>query len=429
MSLRRNLSMYIKEKSTITAFVFLIIFLILTSLSFIDSLWYKKGIHDEFEKYNITYMSSNNNSVIYAASNNIMFYSQNKEHESTLNNFTGVEAYTNAYVGANYKPYNFVRIDYTFPSNIKEIKGTPDNLIGEGGETYILTEDGGLYSISSRSKTVENLFSNVKRFDVKYDATLNKNTILILDNNNLLSLYYFDFQILVKRELYDKNIDDFYLCDKDKIIARINEDLFYIYLNDVEEYQYVDKYPYDYKIYKGNYYLEHINFKSNKLLNYGDSFYSLYNNEISYFEYDKEKKDLVKFDNDKTIKTYTLNKNIKDIYITGYKTLIVKAEDEIYYLGDIKHFNSEEKLTKFECTNNYIYSSRNSLIYLNEKGYLYIYNEETNTFEVMYQKTLLKEIVKYFSIFVTVMTLFYLIMSFTEANGRYNRYFKVNKAK
>ena len=51
-------------------------------------------------------MNSNNNSVIYAASNNVMFYSQNKEHKSTLNDFTGVEAYTNAYVGANYKPYN-----------------------------------------------------------------------------------------------------------------------------------------------------------------------------------------------------------------------------------------------------------------------------------------------------------------------------------
>ena len=38
----------------------------------------------EFENYKITYMNSNNNSVIYAASNNVMFYSQNKEHKSTL---------------------------------------------------------------------------------------------------------------------------------------------------------------------------------------------------------------------------------------------------------------------------------------------------------------------------------------------------------
>lgn len=429
MSFKRNVSMYIKEKSTITALSFLLFFIVVFSLSLIDSLWYKKGISDEFENYKITYMNSNNNSVIYAASDNVMFYSQNKEHESTLNNFTGVEAYTNAYVGANYKPYNFVRIDYVFPSKIKEIKGITDNLVGEKGETYILTEDGGLYTISSRSNKVENLLSNVKKFEVKYDSTLNKNTLLVLDNNNLLSLYYFDYQILVKHELYQGYIEEFYLMGKDNIFIRIDDDLFCIWMKETDKYEYIDDYPYDYKIFKSNYFLEHTEYRSEKLVNIGDSYYSLYNNEIEYFEYDKEKKDFIKYDNGKYSKKYHLESNIEDIYVTGFKTLIVKTEDGIYYLGDIKYFNSEDTLTKFEYTNNNIYASRNSLIYLDKKGYLNIYNEDTNSFDVMYQKTLLKGLIKYFSLFVVVMTLFYLILSFAESNKRYNRYFKVNKEK
>ena len=429
MSFKRNVSMYIKEKSTITALSFLLFFIVVFYLSLIDSLWYKKGISDEFENYKITYMNSNNNSVIYAASDNVMFYSQNKEHESTLNNFTGVEAYTNAYVGANYKPYNFVRIDYVFPSKIKEIKGITDNLVGEKGETYILTEDGGLYTISSRSNKVENLLSNVKKFEVKYDSTLNKNTLLVLDNNNLLSLYYFDYQILVKRELYQGYIEEFYLMGKDNIFIRIDDDLFCIWMKETDKYEYIDDYPYDYKIFKNNYFLEHTEYRSEKLVNIGDSYYSLYNNEIEYFEYDKEKKDFIKYDNGKYSKKYHLESNIEDIYVTGFKSLIVKTEDGIYYLGDIKYFNSEDTLTKFEYTNNNIYASRNSLIYLDKKGYLNIYNEDTNSFDVMYQKTLLKGLIKYFSLFVVVMTLFYLILSFAESNKRYNRYFKVNKEK
>lgn len=429
MSFKRNVSMYIKEKSTITALSFLLFFIVVFSLSLIDSLWYKKGISDEFENYKITYMNSNNNSVIYAASDNVMFYSQNKEHESTLNNFTGVEAYTNAYVGANYKPYNFVRIDYVFPSKIKEIKGITDNLVGEKGETYILTEDGGLYTISSRSNKVENLLSNVKKFEVKYDSTLNKNTLLVLDNNNLLSLYYFDYQILVKHELYQGYIEEFYLMGKDNIFIRIDDDLFCIWMKETDKYEYIDDYPYDYKIFKSNYFLEHTEYRSEELVNIGDSYYSLYNNEIEYFEYDKEKKDFIKYGNGKYSKKYHLELNIEDIYVTGFKSLIVKTEDGIYYLGDIKYFNSEDTLTKFEYTNNNIYASRNSLIYLDKKGYLNIYNEDTNSFDVMYQKTLLKGLIKYFSLFVVVMTLFYLILSFAESNKRYNRYFKVNKEK
>lgn len=429
MSFKRNMAMYIKEKSTLTAALFLLIFIIVFSLSLIDSLWYKKGISDEFENYKITYMNSNNNSVIYAASNNVMFYSQNKEHKSTLNDFTGVEAYTNAYVGANYKPYNFVKINYVFPSKIKEIKGITDNLLGERGETYVLTEDGGLYTISSRSNKVENLLSNVKKFEVKYDSTLNKNTILVLDKNNLLSLYYFNFQVLVKHELYQGYIDDFYLLGANNIFIRIGDDLFCIWIKTSEEYDYIDDYPYDYKIYKNNYFLEHTDFRSEKLVNIGDSYYSLYNNEIEYFEYDKEKEDFIKYDDGNYSIKYQIDAKINDIYVTGFKSLIIDTNKGIYYLGDIKYFNSQDRLTKFEYTTNKIYASRNSLIYLDEKGFLNIYNEDTNSFDVMYQKTLLKEIIKYFSLFVIGMTLFYIILSFIESNKRYNRYFKVNKTK
>ena len=58
-----------------------------------------------------------------------------------------------------------------------------------------------------------------------------------------------------------------------------------------------------------------------------------------------------------------------------------------------------------------------------------MYNVDNNQYQIMYQRTLLKLAIRYLSIFVVVMTLFYLIVAFLEANKRYNRYFLVNKNK
>jgi hypothetical protein len=57
MALKRNLNVFIKEKSTITALSFLLSFLLVFSLTFIPQLSFKKGISDTFENYKITHFS------------------------------------------------------------------------------------------------------------------------------------------------------------------------------------------------------------------------------------------------------------------------------------------------------------------------------------------------------------------------------------
>ena len=74
---KRNFKMYIKQKSTITAFLFFVLFLIMLIISVLPACKYRKGVYDEFQSYDITYMSTNNYNVTYLASGNELFYSQN----------------------------------------------------------------------------------------------------------------------------------------------------------------------------------------------------------------------------------------------------------------------------------------------------------------------------------------------------------------
>ena len=174
MKFKRNFKLYIKQKSTIVAFIFIV----LTIISFIPSVFDVKGISENFNKYEVSYLSTNNYTTTYASSNNILFYSQNKSQNSTLNNFSNMKKYTNEYGSALSHPYNFIKIDYKFDSNIVKVVGISDNYLGNDGETLILTEKKHLYLISKRSKTVDYLLDNVIDVFAFYSRVIKNNIVL-----------------------------------------------------------------------------------------------------------------------------------------------------------------------------------------------------------------------------------------------------------
>jgi hypothetical protein len=76
-----------------------------------------------------------------------------------------------------------------------------------------------------------------------------------------------------------------------------------------------------------------------------------------------------------------------------------------------------------------IYGSDNAVFLLDNKGRLFLYDKKAKQFNIMYERTITKLTIRYLSIFIVVMTLFYLVVAFLESNKRYNRYFLVNKNK
>ena len=163
MNFIRNFKLYIKSKSTIMALCFLFFFFITYILSFISLLYERKGIYDEFKQYDVDMITTNNNNVVYVTCKNKLFYSQNKLHKSTLNDFVGIKDYSNQYGQMKPKIYNFIQINYEFSSDIIDVQAISDNALGEKGETYILTSNNDLYMISSRNSNVELIMKDVKK--------------------------------------------------------------------------------------------------------------------------------------------------------------------------------------------------------------------------------------------------------------------------
>ena len=218
---KRNFKMYIKQKSTITAFLFFVLFLIMLIISVLPACKYRKGVYDEFQSYDITYMSTNNYNVTYLASGNELFYSQNKKQTTSLNTFVGLKDLSNAYGDPTARLYNFVRIDHKFSSDIIEVQGIMDDIDGTKGETLILTKNSELYLISQRSNKVQCILKNVKAFDVKYEPTLQKEIYLVLHHNNDLSLYYIENSQLNKMNILNENIEEFYFVKNENNISKI----------------------------------------------------------------------------------------------------------------------------------------------------------------------------------------------------------------
>ena len=420
---KRNINMYIKQKSTITAFCFLLFFLITLILSFVPSLEIKKGVTDEFIRYDITYMTSNNYSVTYLASKDTLFYSQKKTQTSSLNDFAGIKDLSNAYGDPTSHEYNFIQIKYQFDSKIIDIKGISDDMNGNDGETFILTENGKLYLISQRSEKVQLILDSVKQISVKYETSLRKKLYLVLDKYNQLSIYHFEDNVLIKTDVYNGDISSFYYIKNDngvhEIIINENNSLYKLtsITTTPEESSYL--LSYSYPIYKNNSLIEtnktNLNINVADFVELNDKYYYLYNNEVY-------KIDLI--NNSETIKI-SCEEKINDIYPTGPDAIVAIGESSLYYLGELDGFvDSYDQFVSLNISDGLVYGNRNSLIlYKNDRLYLY----KDGGFVAMYKRSIVTVVTRFLSIMFVSGTILYIIMSFIEDNKRFNRYFKYHK--
>ena len=288
MTSMRNIKMYVKQKSSITAFCFLFVFVILFLISIIPGLQYKKGVTDEFKRYNVTYMSTNNYSVTYLASEDELFYSQDKFQNSSLNDFAGIVDLSNEFGDPTSHRYNFIHIKYDFDSDIIDIKGISDNMIGKDGETFVLTENGKLYLISERSEKVDLLLDDVKKINVKYEETLSKSIYLVLDKYNDLSMYYFENNLLIKTKLYKGNLSDFYYIENSngahEILINENNNLYKLNCSISSSGNNEYLLTYAYSIYENtsvfNISKEDLNLSVDKLVELNNKYYYLKDNKV-----------------------------------------------------------------------------------------------------------------------------------------------------
>lgn len=420
---KENVKMYIKQKSSITAFLVIFVFFVCLLITFLPSVQYKKGVTDEFKNYDISFVTTNNYSVTYLVSeDNYLFFSQNKKQDSSLNDFAGIKDYSNEYGDPTTNLYNFIKIDYQFPNKIVDVQGIYDDMNGDKGETFVLTNNNNLYIISQRSNSVQLFLKDVLKYKVKYDKSTNKEMYLILDTNNILSLYYFDNNKLKKHDIYEGFVDDFYYINndgKDNILINKNNNLIKlsldIYKNNSIEYE--NAIAYSYPILQAKNELDKIennlNVSVDKIVEINDKYYYLKNNRVH----------LLDINNPNNTKAISFEKQILDIYPTGEDACIAICDDGLYYLGVLEDYQTNyDTFTYLNIKEGLIYGNRNSVILLDKNNKLYL--NKDGKYEGMYKNVFTTIILRYASIFVLVMMIFYIVLSFIEDNKRYNRYFK-----
>ena len=300
------------------------------------------------------------------------------------------------------------------------LKGIYDDMLGDKGETFILTEQNNLYLISQRSNSVQFLLKDVKDFQVKYDNTLKKEVYLILDTNNILSLYFFDNNTLKKHDIYDKKIDNFYYVNnngKDNVLINQDNKLsilsFNVFNNDSISYENVITYSYLVAQSKTdlNIKINSTNIEVDKIIEINDKYFYLKNNNVYELILDSNiTSNLINFEN-----------KILDIYATGEDACIAICNDGLYYLGTLENYQTNyEQFNSLNINKGKVYGNRNSVILLDNNQKLYL--NKQGKFVGMYKNIFTTIILRYVSIFVLVMVLFYIILSFIEDNKRYNRY-------
>lgn len=424
MKFKRNLKLYIKEKSTLWGLASLIVFLILAIVTYAPFVKNKKGIYDEFNDYPITFLKTNNYNVTYAASNNILFYSQNKYHQSTLNDLCGIKDYSNEYGTYETKLYNFIKINYSFPSNIKDVEGISDNALGENGETFILCEDGSVYLISKHDPNIEKVFFNVKKFHVKHDYLENQNYYLVYDNTDHLYLYYFENNELNKLQIFNQKIDDFYfLTAKEKtyeILVQIENKISLVVIDESNvEYKKADiksTFIVNENQNSPNLVKQEQLFLANQIVQNEDKIFALIDGIV--YQIDGFLKKEIK-----------CSEKINYIYCCGEDACIGVSDTSLFYTGKLYHkdYINEESFEYFGKAENLVYGNRNSIIVFKNKS-LFLYNDIEKKFEAMYTNILVTIMLRPLFFFISFMSLFYILLSFYEASKRYNRYFsKVQK--
>lgn len=438
MAIKRNFKMYMSQKSTIFALVCALVCIILFAISFLNPIKNRSGILDTFKTYKVENLSSNNDSVIYAYNEHNLFYSADKDAKCSLNDFMGIENYDSAYGELSNAEYNFIRIPFDFEGRIIDVQGTPDNLLGEGGETYILLDSGYLYMISNRSKTVDLILNNVAKMQVIKDYENDKTNLLILDQTGEVAIASFDGNEL--HEYYQSNttlasyfssrsVKNVYLLEHNdeytssKLLVQLDNGVQRINLDhDIDDVTNTTSYlKYPLFVHKPNHLTNGATYKPidecvncQKLIVSGDSFYSLRYGVVTKITYDS---DVISAQN------IPCDAYINDIYPTGDDCCIAVTKNNLYYLGNLKYH--EEVFDCFQPLNiksGLVYGNRHSLILFKNKR-LYLYDKNTFKFEPMYTNLIVAYVLRYLSLFIFVMIVIYLLWSFFEANSRYNRYF------
>ena len=450
---KENVKRYFKDKHTITALVLLFCFLCVFFVSLTNFATSIKGIVELFSNHKIADVYTNNYSVVYAVDeDNTLYYSYNKLNKGHLNSYEGIEPLDNEYGSATTHYYNFISISYKFNSKIVKVDGFRDSMLATDGYTLVLTKNKELYvlyeSIQQGAPWLK-IADNIIDFDVGYQnfTTLNSNHQVVEYFHKDAYFYMLETQTnninKIASQGHKKNTENqnvyisYYVTDSNQIIQNkitIDYDKLVPVNCETTEIPAVKKLD-----------RNEINIESKTLnivtdvkqilaienatiiLNNNNEIYAIGDNYIgdTYVEEDSGI-----FGNDvRSYDEFTLIasniKNVKSISTGGPFCLLIYTKNGIYYSGNVGYETSNEfkKINKYGKIDE-IYPSYYSTIVL-KKGIVYYINyDEGNSFTRMYENYIMKYIVRYVSLFLSVMTLFYLVVYFCEENSRYNRYFK-----
>ena len=445
---KNNVKLYFKDKNTIIALCLFFVFLCAFLISFAPFATSVKGISELFSTSKVKDLYSNNYSVIYAVDeDDVLHYSFNKSSPGHLNEYAGIESLDNEYGDATSHFYNFITIDYDF-GNIVKVDGFRDNVFGLDGYTLVLTEINDLYLLYNNAEAFVKILSDV----IDVDAGYANFTVLTKDYQVyefILKggyLYQFNPQIedvrMISTQGHLKISNDattdfrqytsYYVTSQNKVIQNqitVDYNRMHLYsqqdkseiIKEIQEESLLQtKEMISNLLVKNICSIENATFiltQQQELYaignNYIDDDYGIFGIGLGVDSYD----------------TFTpiLHglKDIENIYTTGTFALVLQTKNDFYYSGNIGYASSStfKKITEFGKIDQII-GGYYSTIVLKDDILYYVDYDNHNEMIRMYDNFIVEYVVKFLSLFLMVMILFYLVVYFFEQNSKYNRYFK-----
>lgn len=445
---KNNVKLYFKDKNTIIALCLLFVFLCAFLISFAPFATSVKGISEMFSTSKIQDLYSNNYSTIYVVDeDNVLHYSFDKRIPGHLNEYAEITSLDNEYGDATTHYYNFITIDYDF-GNIVKVDGFRDNAFGLDGYTLVLTEINDLYMLYNNTTTFVKILSDV----IDVDAGYTNFTVLTKDHKVYefiqkgAYLYRFDPQVDHVEKIAtqghlrvddiestnDRQYTSYYVTQQNEIIQNqmtIDYDRLHLYAQqDVNE---IIKDIQEEGIIQTQTLLTDIDVQTicsienaTFVFTNQQQLYAIGNNYI-----DEDYGIFGVGEGVDSYSTFTLIphglNNIEKIYTTGPFALVIQTTSDFYYSGNIGYENSStfKRITEFGDIDQIIGGYYSTIVLKDEIVY-YIDYEDNNHLVRMYDNFIVQYVIKYLSLFLMVMTLFYLVVYFFEQNGKYNRYFK-----
>lgn len=444
---KENVKLYFKDKNTIIAVSLLFVFLCAFFYTLFPSSTAIKGIAELFSTSKIEQIYSNNYSTIYAVDeNNKLYYSFDKRVPGHLNNFEGITSLDNEYGDATSHFYNFISLSYEFSSKIVKVDGFRDNMFGLEGYTLILTEFNELYALYNNSKKIIQIASDIIDMDAGYfnfTVLTKENKVYEYINKNAYFYRIDPHQDNVKmistqgQKKIEDNLNEFisisyYVTDDNKLI----KNSIVLYYNIIERYDHIEtSMPETFDIIQENINHQQIikeDVHIKQICSIENTTLYLTSNQEVYGIGDNYMDEDIGIFGVNEKKSYEIPtklnlpiKNIQTIYTSGPFGLILKSDDAYYYSGNVgfDHSTTFKKINQFGKMDTIITSLYTTIVI--KKGIVYYINYDSNNqFVRMYDNFIVHYIVRYVSVFLIVMTLFYLVLYFIEENKKYNRYFK-----